>query len=172
MGATAPSKNSAGETEARQEIQLACFRVGALFYGLDILRIREVIRPLKITAIPKSPAFVDGVINLRGTVIPVVDLRRRFDLDVPRDDRRTRIMICAVYGRIIGLKVDEVAEVRTYGRGEIQPAPHFIKGRGAEFFLGVCRRGDDLVMILDLEKILTSEERIDLEAIGAAISDQ
>ncbi|RMF46222.1 MAG: purine-binding chemotaxis protein CheW [Deltaproteobacteria bacterium] len=150
----------------RQEIQLACFRVGSLYYGIDILRIREVIRPLRITPIPKAPAFVEGVVNLRGTVIPVVDLRRRFDLEIPEDDRRTRIMICAVYGRIIGLKVDEVAEVRSYGRVDIQPAPHFIKGREAEFFLGVCRRDDDLIMILDLEKILTSEERIDLESVG------
>ncbi|GAB4168164.1 MAG: chemotaxis protein CheW [Geothermobacteraceae bacterium] len=168
---TGKEKITDGTAVGRQEIQLACFRVGSLYYGLDILRIREVIRPLRITAIPKAPAFVEGVVNLRGTVIPVVDLRRRFDLEVPEDDRRTRIMICAVYGRVIGLKVDEVAEVRSYGRADIQPAPHFIKGREAEFFLGVCRRDDDLVMILDLEKILTSEERIDLESVGSRAAD-
>ncbi|TYP00133.1 CheW protein [Geothermobacter ehrlichii] len=154
-------------TGGRVEVQLACFRVGHLYYGLDIMRIREVIRPMKITPIPKSPAFVEGVINLRGAVIPVVDMRRRFDLEIPPDGRKTRIMICAVSGRVIGLKVDEVAEVRSYGRGDIQPAPHYIKGPEAEFFLGVCRRDDDLVMILDLEKILSSEEKIDLETLGA-----
>lgn len=161
------SRSEEPPAAGRAEIQLACFRVGHLFYGLDIMRIKEVIRPLKITPIPKSPAFVEGVINLRGAFIPVVDLRRRFDLEVPPDGRGTRIMICAVFGRVIGLKVDEVADVRTYGRGDIQPAPHYIKGPGAEFFLGVCRRNDDLVMILDLEKILSSDERIDLETLGA-----
>ncbi|PNU20025.1 chemotaxis protein CheW [Geothermobacter hydrogeniphilus] len=164
-------KDSLEETaEVRRELQLACFRVGVLHYGLDIMRIREIIRPLKITPIPKSPTFVEGVINLRGAVIPIVDLRRRFDLDIPADDRRTRIIICALGGRVIGLKVDEVAEVRRYVRQDIQPAPHFIKGRDAEFFLGVCRKDDDLVMILDLDRVLSSEEKIDLADLQSAVT--
>ena len=80
-----------GQREARetgrQEIQLACFRVGDQLYGLDILRIREIVRPQKLRPVPKAPAFVEGVMNLRGAVIPVVDLRRRFDLEVPPEDR-------------------------------------------------------------------------------------
>lgn len=156
-----------GEKQGRTEIQLACFRVENLLYGLDIMRIREIVRPLKITPIPRSPAFVEGVVNLRGAVIPVVDLRRRFDLEIPPVDRHTRVMICSIGGRVVGLQVDEVAEVRRYVRKDIQPAPHFIKGSGAEFFLGVCRRDDDLVMILDLDRILSSEEKIDLAGLGS-----
>jgi purine-binding chemotaxis protein CheW len=131
------------------------------------MRIREIVRPLKITRIPRAPAFVEGVVNLRGAVIPVVDLRRRFDLDIPADDRHTRVMICSISGRVVGLQVDEVAEVRRYVRKDVQPAPHFIKGSGAEFFLGVCRHDDDLVMILDLDRILSSTEKIDLAGLGA-----
>jgi len=149
----------------RQEIQLACFRIGTEFYALDIMRIKEIIRPQRLTAVPKAPAFIEGVINLRGAVVPVVDLRKRFDLPSTDLDRRTRVLICALAGKIIGLIVDEVAEVRRYTRKEIQPSPQFLKGRGSEFFLGVCRRDDQLVMLLDLERILSSAEKIDLEAI-------
>lgn len=150
----------------RQDVQLACFRVGEALYALDILRIKEIIRPQKLTRVPKAPAFVEGVINLRGAVIPVVDLRKRFELSEIGNDRKTRVIICALAGKIIGLVVDEVAEVRRYGRQEVQPTPQYLKGRGAEFFLGVCRRGDDLIMLIDLEKILTSGERIHLEQIS------
>lgn len=159
------TRNQGSEKAAeggRREVQLACFRVGTEYYALDILGIREVIRPQKLTSIPKAPAFIEGVINLRGAVIPIVDLRKRFDCPDTTFAQKTRIIVCALAGRVIGLVVDEVAEVRRYGRQEIQPAPQFLSGRGAEFFFGVCRRGDDLVMLVDLERILTSDERIDL----------
>lgn len=161
---------SSGESEARsdagrQEIQLACFRVGEVYYALDILRIREIVRPHKLTPIPKSPEFVEGVINLRGVVIPIVDLRKRFELGQFANDRKTRVIICALVGKVIGLIVDEVAEVRRYTRQEIQPPPQYLKGRGAELFIGVCRRDDDLVMVLDLERLLTTGEKLGLEQI-------
>lgn len=149
----------------RQEIQLACFRIGAEMYALDIMRIKEIIRPQRLTPVPKAPPFIEGVINLRGAVVPVVDLRKRFGQPAAGSERRTRILICALTGKVIGLMVDEVAEVRRYTRQEIQPSPQFLRGRGSEFFLGVCRRDDQLVMLIDLEKILSSGERIDLEGI-------
>jgi len=157
-----PPPETREEGSTRREIQLACFRVGSELYALDILRIREVIRPQKLTAVPQAPPFIEGVINLRGVVIPIVDLRKRFGSQEREFDRKTRIVICGLAGKIIGLVVDEVAEVRRYSRQEIQPAPRFLQGRGAEFFLGVCRRDDDLVMLVDLERILTSDEKIDL----------
>jgi len=155
---------SAEETK-RKEIQLACFRVGEQMYALDILRIREVIRPQKLTPVPKAPMFIEGVINLRGAVIPVVDLRKRFDQPITKGNSKARILICVLGGKIIGLVVDEVVEVKNFSRQEIQPAPRFIKGAGTDYFLGVCQRQDELVMIMHLEKILSSDERIDLEAI-------
>jgi purine-binding chemotaxis protein CheW len=150
----------------RQEIQLACFRVGDAMYALDILRIKEIIRPQKLTRVPRSPDFVEGVINLRGAVIPIIDLRKRFELSEAGSDRKTRVIICSLAGKILGLMVDEVAEVRRYGRQEIQPTPQYLKGRGAEFFHGVCRRDDELIMVIDLERILTSGERMDLDQIA------
>ncbi len=162
----------AGKAEketGRQQIQLACFRIGEETYALDIMRIKEIIRPMKLTSVPRAPSFIEGVINLRGAVIPIVDLRKRFDLQARSSDRKVRVIICSLSGRILGLIVDEVFEVRRYGRQEIQPAPHFLKGKGAEFFLGVCRREEELVMILDLEKVLSSDEKIDLEKIRETV---
>ena len=110
---TKPSSAPSDEAEqGRQDVQLACFRVGEALYALDILRIKEIIRPQKLTRVPKAPAFVEGVINLRGAVIPVVDLRKRFELSETGIGRKTRVIICALSGKIIGLVVDEVAEVR------------------------------------------------------------
>lgn len=152
----------------RQDIQLACFRVGSELYALDIMKIREIIRPQKLTVVPKAPRFIEGVINLRGVVIPVADLRKRFDQTASTDHRKHRIVICAVSGRIVGLLVDEVLEVRRYGRQDVAPAPQFLKGPEAEFFLGVAHRGDDLIMVLDLDRILSSDEQIALTSMESS----
>ena len=151
--------------EMRQEIQLACFRIGSELYGLDIMKIREIIRPQKLTPIPKAPSFVEGVINLRGVVIPVADMRKRFDQPLGRDPRRNRIVICSLAGKIIGLLVDEVTEVRRYGRKEIAPAPQLIAGSHADYFLGVACRDDELIMLVDLERVLSSDEKIELQKL-------
>jgi purine-binding chemotaxis protein CheW len=152
--------------ETRQEIQLACFRIGPELYGLDIMKIREIIRPQKLTPIPKAPSFVEGVINLRGVVIPVADMRKRFDQPLGNDPRTNRIMVCSLAGRMIGLLVDEVTEVRRYGRKEIAPAPQLIAGSHADYFLGVACRDDELVMLIDLERVLSSDEKIELQKLN------
>jgi len=150
----------------RKEIQLACFRLGLQLYALDIMKIREIIRPQKLTPVPKAPSFIEGVINLRGMVIPVADLRKRFDQEVCEDLRKNRIIVSVLAGRLVGLLVDEVTEVRRYTRQELSPAPRFIRGPEAQFFLGVARQGDDLVMLIDLEKVLSTEEKIALGKIS------
>lgn len=164
MGMATPK--SSDESGLRKEIQLACFRLGQQLYALDIMKIREIIRPQKLTPVPKTPSFIEGVINLRGLVIPVADLRKRFEQEVFEDHRKNRIIICSLTGKLVGLLVDEVTEVRSYTRQELSPAPRFIRGPEAQFFLGVARQGDDLVMLIDLEKVLSSEEKIALDKIS------
>ena len=153
------------EKVLRQEVQLACFRIGSELYALDIMRIKEIIRPQKLTPIPKAPSFIEGVINLRGVVIPVADLRKRFDQPISETNRKNRIVVCSLSGRIIGLMVDEVTEVKRFGRQEIAPAPQFIDGPEAHYFLGVARRDEDLIMLIDLEKVLSSDEKIELQKL-------
>jgi len=154
------------EKSLRQEIQLACFRVGPELYALDIMRIKEIIRPQKLTPIPKAPSFIEGVINLRGVVIPVADLRKRFDQPISEANRKNRIVVCSLTGRIIGLLVDEVTEVKRFGRNEIAPAPQFIDGPEANYFLGVARRDEELIMLIDLEKVLSTDEKIELQKLS------
>ncbi len=160
------SVSVAENAEFRQEIQLACFRIGPELYALDIMRIKEIIRPQKLTPVPKAPSFIEGVINLRGAVIPVADLRKRFDQPINAETRKNRIVICSLVGKIIGLLVDEVTEVKRYGRKEIAPAPEFIKGPEADYFLGVARRDEELIMLIDLEKVLSTDEKIELQQLS------
>jgi purine-binding chemotaxis protein CheW len=152
--------------EMRQEIQLACFRVGAELYALDIMKIKEIVRPQKLTPIPKAPTFIEGVINLRGAVIPVADLRKRFDQPISNERRKNRIVICVLSGKVIGLLVDEVTEVKRFGRKDIAPAPQFINGPQADYFLAVARCDDELIMLIDLEKVLSSDEKIELQKLS------
>lgn len=142
----------------RQEVQLACFKVGAQSYALDIMRIKEIIRYQKLTPVPKAPQFIQGVTNLRGVVIPVCDLRTRFDQPHSEVSRDQRIVVCLLEGRMIGLLVDEVTEVALFHRNEVSPTPDYLKN-GDDFFHGVARRDSELTMIIDLEKLLSFGER-------------
>lgn len=133
--------------EHRDLVQLTAFKIGDEEYVVDILRVREVIRPVKITPVRRGPKFVDGVINLRGSVIPVVDMRRRFAIE-EGDSRSRRIVILGVDGLTVGLIVDSVTEVVRVSRTSIQPAPGLLDGRRAPFFLGICvYKGRQLVLL-------------------------
>jgi purine-binding chemotaxis protein CheW len=149
------------EKVVRAEVKLATLRVGTALYAIDILRIKEIIRPIKMTTVPNSPPFIEGVINLRGVVIPVIDLRKRFAVATIVDGRSTRIVICLAFRRLFALVVDEVVEVRSYVREELQPAPKFFQGQETDIFLGVAHRVDDLLMILDLERFLSLSRMAD-----------
>lgn len=151
---------------AAPQLKVACLRVGQHFYALDIMCIKEIIRLLPIIAVPKAPDYVDGVINLRKAVIPVVDLRRRFGLAVPvATDKKNRIVICAIDGRIVGLLADEVTEVVSCLSADVRPTPFYLSGKEAEFFPGVCRKGDQLMMLLDPRKLLACEKQIDMSRL-------
>jgi len=119
-------------------VQLCTFRVGGEDYAVDVMRVREIIPPLPITPVPRAPSFVEGVIRLRGEVIPVLDVRRRFGLPAEPPGRKTRFVIVHVAGRRIGLVVDEVCEVVRVPRSDLRPAPHLVGQDGPRFFVGVC----------------------------------
>lgn len=153
---------------ASSALKVACLRVGQQFYALDIMCIKEIIRPLPIVAVPKAPNYVDGVINLRKAVIPVVDLRRRFGLEPATEpERRQRIVICVVNNKIVGFLADEVTEVITCLASDVRPTPYFLSGAEAEFFPGVCRKGEQLMMLLDPRKLLAFEKSIDMSQLDS-----
>jgi len=156
--------------------QLVTFLVGDEEYGLDINAITEVVRPLKITPLPKMPAFIEGVINLRGVIIPIVDLRNRFEVRAGAGDpRKMRMVITrgAVAGSagpsrgLLGLVVDRVDEVIFVPKKDIDPAPEAAKGSSADFIAGMGKVGSRLIILLDIARILSREERAALAEAGA-----
>lgn len=147
-----------------QEIQVACFRLGDDLYAADIMRIKEIIRPQRLTTLPKAPAFIDGVINLRGTVIPVVDLRSRFDLPPREISHSTRLLIVKVARQLLGLVVDDVTEVITVPVKDIKPPPQVASGIGAEYLVGVCLVKENMIMMLNLDRIMSARE---VDELGA-----
>lgn len=140
------------------EIQIACFRLGDDIYAVDIMRIKEIIRPQKLMSLPKAPVFVDGVINLRGLVIPVIGLRKRFELPQQEADPLTRLLIVTISRQVVGLVVDEMTEVMTVPVKNLKPPPVTGRGIGAEYLIGVCLVGDEMVMLLNLDTLLSHQE--------------
>ena len=139
-------------------IQLVSFHLAGEEYALDILRVQEIIRTQELTRVPNSPAFVEGVINLRGRVIPVVGLRKRFGLDPIPADKYTRIVVVEVHGTVVGLVVDSVSEVLRVAANTIAPPPRLVKV-DREFICGVGKLENRLLLLLDVDHLLSSQEQ-------------
>lgn len=149
-------------------VQFALLTIGTEPFALDIMRIRAIVNPLRITPVPKAPPFVEGVIELRGSILPVVDMRKRFDLPAPPPVRSTKYVLVGLEGRIVGLIVDGVTEVIRLPRQDVRPAPAMAVGESAQYFSGVCQHGGRIVMVIDLDAILSTSERISLAGLAAA----
>jgi chemotaxis signal transduction protein len=150
------------------EVQLVTFLLGAEEYGVPISQIQEIDRLAKITKVPKAAAFIEGITNLRGEVIPVLDTRKRFDLDVKPSDDRTRIIIVDLGGVKTGLVVDSVREVLNLARKDIAPPPEAIgSGIDQQFISGIGKvdAGKRMIVLLDVERILSRQERAHLSEI-------
>lgn len=120
------------------QVQLCTFRIGGEDYAVDIMRVQEIVNPLPVTPVPRAPAFVEGVVRLRGEVVPVVDVRSRFGLPPGAPGNKAKLLVVHVAGRRLGLMVDEVCEVLRLPRAAIRPAPALVGQGGPRFFLGVC----------------------------------
>ena len=154
-------------------VQMAAFRVGAEDYVIDIMRIKEIVNPLKITPVHDNTGLLEGVINLRSVIIPVIDLRKRLNLPEQEDSRRTKYIIATVGNRLVGFRVDEVLEVVRMPRSQIRPAPQLFDQREPGLFLGVCQYGERLLLLLNLKKVLNPaffEAEIDNPETGEDVS--
>jgi len=151
-------------TGTADERQLVVFQLGAELYGVEISRVHEIIRLQSVTRVPRSPAFVEGVINLRGKVIPVVDLRRRFGLPTADHTRASRIVVVEIGDQVVGIIVDGVSEVLRVSSLIVEPPSPFVAGIDSEYLHGIAKLPERLVILLDLDRILAKEERRALEA--------
>lgn len=156
-------------------IQLVTFRLGDEEYGISIDEVQEINRFEHLTSVPRSPAFVEGVMNLRGNVIPAIDLRKRFGLDEVAHDEATRVIIVTMNGRLTGLIVDAVSEVFRLQRSSIDPPPSVIASNaGMEFIKGICKdshTGKKMVVMLDVSRLLAHHEQLELNAVVNAEAD-
>lgn len=152
-------------------LQLVSFVVGAEEYAIPILAVQEINRMMAITRVPQSPPFVEGVINLRGKVIPVVDLRKRFGMTVRESTGDERIVVVEVQGeaeaRVIGFTVDKVNRVLRIGSDIVEPAPNMASGADSEYVQGVGKLDEGLLILLSLDKLFSQRE-LELAATTAA----
>lgn len=140
-------------TTDSEKLQLVTFGVGSEEFAVDILAVQEINRMMELTRIPQSPPEVEGVINLRGRIIPVVDLRKRFGIGVSDQDENNRIIVVEVHGRVIGFIVDRVHEVLRIDHNIVEPAPSIVSSIDSEYIAGVGKLNDRLLILLDLGKL-------------------
>lgn len=127
-------------------------------YAIDIMCVQEIIRLSTVTKVPRMPEFVEGVINLRGKVIPVIDLRSKFGLAKSESDKNSRIVVAEVSEKITGLIVDSVSQVISISDQDIEPAPSMGTNVNSEYIFGMGKVGERLIILLDIDKILSESE--------------
>jgi len=164
MGETTKDIKGASQGKSEELIQLVSFAIGEEEFGVDILKVQEINRMLAVTRVPNSPEYVDGVINLRGKVIPIIDLRRRFRMERREHDKNTRIVVVELSGKVVGFVVDAVSEVLRIPKSVTEPPPPMVAGVDAEYITAVGKLDDRLLILLDLEKVLSTEEKQILSA--------
>lgn len=152
------------------------FRLAAEEYGLEILKVREIIGLMNITQVPRTPAYIRGVINLRGKVIPVLDLRNKFGMGITEDTEETCIIVVEVYlegeSVMMGIVVDAVSEVLDIQEEEIEDAPAFGTGVDTKFILGIGKVKNEVKILLDIDEVLTAQDITMLQVTGAKSGNQ
>ncbi|MCP4133279.1 MAG: purine-binding chemotaxis protein CheW [bacterium] len=146
-------KNGVSQTS----LQIVCFKIGKEEYGVDILQVQEILKLPKITKLPKSLAYIMGVIDLRGKVIPIIDLSKKFGIDTGSSGK-SRVIVVDISGKQVGLAIDSVSHVVRVNSGDIEPPPPVVKGISGKYIIGIAKLTEGFVVILDIRQIFTTEE--------------
>ncbi|MDH5764440.1 MAG: chemotaxis protein CheW [Gammaproteobacteria bacterium] len=157
------------DTEDEGIMQLVGFGVANEKFGVDILMVQEILRSAEVTAVPNSPEFVEGVLNLRGNIVPVIDLRKRLSLfDPATSQKQSWVLILNIENRVVGFIVDHVTEVLKIEEKSVETAPEIIvSGLESQYIKGVCEIDGSLIIILDFDLVLFNEEQKVLGDLGA-----
>ena len=147
-----------------ETIQVVSFKLGSEEYGVDIAQVQEINRMVAITHVPRAPQFMEGVINLRGQLIPIIDLRTRFGMPRTEHTKNTRIVVTEIGTKRVGMVVDSVSEVLRLDLAQIEEAPEMITGVDTEYIKGVGKIEDRLIILLDLARIISGAEKRELDA--------
>jgi len=152
--------------ESTELLQLVSFKIASEEFGVDILNVQEINKMSTITKVPNSPEFVEGVINLRGRVIPVVNLRVKMSMPNREYDKDTRIIVVDLSGKTVGFLVDSVSEVLRIPRNIIEPPPSMVAGINSNYITAVGKLEDRLLILLDLDRVLLEDEKTALETVN------
>lgn len=159
-------------TEATTSLNVALegkfltFVLGKEEYGIEITRVREIIGIVEITPVPKAPSFIKGVINLRGKVIPIVDMRTKFSMEQVEFTSETCIIVVEVNERLMGILVDTVSEVLDIQANDIEPPPSFGSGLSTMFILGMAKIKGDVKILLNIDEVLNASELISIDELS------
>ncbi|KLI16091.1 chemotaxis protein CheW [Brachyspira hyodysenteriae] len=153
-----PIESTENRVDLEDSTNLVTFRLGSGEYAIDIMQAKEIIKMEKITLIPNAPDFVEGVINLRGNIIPIIDLKKRFNLEETEGDKNTGIIIVKIEDVDMGIITDSISKVVSISNSDIQPPPPMLSGIGQKYIKGVGKLEDKLLVVLDLEKLFTTDE--------------
>jgi purine-binding chemotaxis protein CheW len=160
-----PARAAGGAAAEAQGQEFLSFRLGKEEYGVDILKVQEIRGWEAPTAIVNTPAFIRGVVNLRGIIVPIVDLRIKFELAEAKYDMATVVIILRVMGRVVGIVVDSVSDVVMLAAHQIRPAPEFSSVLEMRFIMGLGTVDERMLILLDIEKLMTST---DMQLVDAA----
>ena len=149
--------------------KLVTFRLGDDLFAADVHAVERVLRYAVPTSVPDMPDYIEGVMDYQGRVVPLVNLRRRFELPAAATGAETRTLILNVSGEWIGVVVDSVTEVAPFDPASVAPPPKLFRGLAGEYLKGIVRRGDRLVIYLDVEQLLSTTERIALQQAGTEV---
>ena len=144
-------------------LQWVTFRLEGETYGVNVMQVQEVLRYTEIAPVPGAPSYVLGIINLRGNVVTVIDTRNRFGLPPTEVSDQTRIVIIEAEGHVVGIMVDAVAEVVYLRQSEMENAPNVGNEESAKFIQGVCNKNDELLILVELDKMLSDQEWAEIE---------
>ncbi len=155
-----------------EEQQLVVFELSGESYGVDIGAVNTIIRMQPITHVPRAPEFVEGVINLRGSIVPVIDLRKRFGLSAFEETKASRIVVVETGGGLFGMIVDAVTETLLLSRDSIEPPSSIVTSADSQYLRGVAKADDRLIIMLDIQRILSASETEMLAEVEAAHQPQ
>lgn len=149
----------AEEKIIQTELQAVIFMLNNIYYGVEILQVQEIVKMTDIVQLPNTPDFIEGIVNLRGKIVPIMDLRKRFHLPSIEINENWKILILKVKDMLFGIMVDAISEVEKIETDVIEKAPKVVSGVNGEFISGIAKLEERLLILLDTEKILTLEEQ-------------
>ncbi len=147
------------------EMQLVVFILGKEEYGVDIMQVKEIVTYKEPVKVPNTPLFIEGIINLRGEIIPIVNLKKRFNIPGEDIGDQTRIIVINIESKKVGFVVDDASEVITINKENIEPAPDIVAGIDRKYITGIGKVEERILIILDLDKLFNEKEQEALEAI-------